>query len=281
MKKKPVVIDLNIIMNPYKLLSIIQGIDKIYSEIVIPFPLSFIEVWNPKWRGFTFRLFEDDTILDTDLEGYFGFKDGITTNNFVAGMKLLIMAFNRGMVRVVDMRQSFVYEKIGKEILGVNGNFSNFEKVRNADFEFNINPDLPVSEMIYGMQNDNMYAIYGNDEFLRYWNDRTKVTSGDGNFNGTPFYTTIDGKLQSLIYTEKIKDLSEIFNYVCAKNSFDKLDVELRNTVANYEKKKELFLLTLEFVITNVIDSMIGGPVASGTVFGYQVIKKLISKNEE
>ena len=92
MKKHPIAIDLSIIIDPYKMLSIIQGIDKIYSEIVIPLPLSFIEIWYPKWRSYTFKLFQDTTILETNLEEFFGFTDGITVNNFVAGMKLLIMA---------------------------------------------------------------------------------------------------------------------------------------------------------------------------------------------
>ncbi len=44
MEKKPIVIDMEIVIDPYKLLSIINGVDKIYSEIVIPSPLQYIEL---------------------------------------------------------------------------------------------------------------------------------------------------------------------------------------------------------------------------------------------
>lgn len=44
MEKRPIVIDMEIVVDPYKLLSIINGVDKIYSEIVIPFPLQYIEL---------------------------------------------------------------------------------------------------------------------------------------------------------------------------------------------------------------------------------------------
>ena len=100
MDKKPVVIDMEMIIDPYKLLSIINCIDKVYSEIVIPYPLSFIEIWHPKWRSFTFRPFEDSSIMDERLCTTFGYVDGITTNNFVAGIQLFRMAQEKGMILI-------------------------------------------------------------------------------------------------------------------------------------------------------------------------------------
>jgi hypothetical protein len=281
MKKKPVVIDLNIIIDPYKLLSIIQGIDKIYSEIIIPLPLSFIEVWHPKWRSFTFKMFEDKSILSADLESFFGFTNGITSSNFVSGMKLLIMAFNKGMVRVVDYDNSFSYEKLGKNILGVKGNFNNIEKIQlSNNKELYINPDLPVSEMLYGMQSDDMFVIYGNSVFLDYWHNKNLSEAQELVLQKAPYSANIDSKLQTLLYTEKIKNLSEVFDYVLAPNVLSKLDIELRNTIDNYSKKKELFIFTLEFASTTTIDTILGAPISSGSLFAYQFIKKLILKTD-
>lgn len=279
MKKMPVAIDMNIIIDPYKLLSIIQGVDKIYSEIIIPFPLSFIEIWHPKWRSFTFKMFKDDSILNTDLESYFGFTKEITSNNFVSGMKLLIMAFNKGMVRVVDYDKSFNYEKLGQKTLGTNGNFNNIEKIQLGDNrELYINPDLPVSEMLYGMQCDDVLVIYGNGDFLNYWNNKNLNGSQELALQKTPFSANIDSKLQTLLYTEKLKSLSEVFEYVQETNILSKLDIEFRNTIDNYPKKKELFIFTLEFISTTAIDTVLNVPISSGALFAYQFIKKLISK---
>ena len=277
MKKKPVAIDLNIVIDPYKLLGIIQDVDKIYSEIVIPEPLSYIEIWHPKWRMYTFNLFRDKTILDADLETFFGFDDIISENNFVSGMKLLIMAYNKGMVRIIDMEQSSKYEKVGRELLGVNGNFNNIEKLKLKNGDLFINPDLPISEMLYGMQEDNIISIYGNSDFLNYWNNGNKAVLGQ--FDKTNYSSSIDKRLKTLIFEEKFKDLYEIFRYVETNNRIKKLDIEFQNTIYNYEKKKDLFFLTLEFVSTATIDMFIGLPVTAGALFAYQFTRRLISKN--
>lgn len=63
--------------------------------MVIPFLLAHIEVWRPKWRSYTFHLFMDDSILSIDLESFFGLTDGITANNFILGIKLVIMAYKK------------------------------------------------------------------------------------------------------------------------------------------------------------------------------------------
>lgn len=114
MEKRPIVIDMEIVIDPYKLLSIINGVDKIYSEIVIPFPLQYIEIWHPKWRMFTFRPFEDESIMERTLASAFGYGNEITNNNFVVGMQLLRLAKGKGMVWVLDLSSSFKYEKEGK-----------------------------------------------------------------------------------------------------------------------------------------------------------------------
>lgn len=280
MKKKPVAIDLNVIKDPYKMLSIIQGVDRIYSEIVIPFPLSFIEVWHPKWRSYTFYVFQDPTILNADLETFFGFTNGITVNNFIAGIKLLIMAYQKGMVRVVGMDDSNTYEKIGKQMLGTQRNFSNFESVMlPGNKKLFINPDLPVSEMLYGMQADDIIPVYGGSDFLNYWNKKLSGTSEDWRLERTPYSAEVDKTLQTLIYKEQISSLADAFEFAAASNLFEKLDLSLLHTVKDYPKKKELFLFSLEFAATNIIDSVIGAPVASASVFGYQFVKKAISKD--
>ena len=94
----------------------------------------------------------------------------------------------------------------------------------------------------------------------------------------TPFYTSIDGTLQTLLYTDKINNLTEAFNYVNAKNCFEKLDIELRNTVKNYQTKKELFLLTLEYITTTAVDSSLPVPVLTSSFFAYRFVKRLLIK---
>ena len=279
MKKRPVAVDLNIIIDPYKMLSIIQGIDKLYSEILIPLPLSYVEIWNLKRRPFTFRLFEDETILGTDLERYFGFTNGITANNFVAGMKLLIMAYQKGMVTILDMKEYKAYTEIGQELFGIKGHFNNIQAIYLPSNEkIFINPDLPVSETLYGMQSNDIISVYGNDEFLHFWHNNGTYDKLP-NLARTPYQATISSTLQTLLYKEKINCLSEAFNYVQTNNPFEKLDIELRNTVSDYNKKKDLFFLSLEFLSTTAIDTLINAPIASGSLFAYQFIKKVITKN--
>ena len=281
MKKRTVAIDMNIIIDPYKMLSIIQGVDKLYSEIFIPLPLSYIEIWSPKRRPFTFRLFEDESILETDLEEYFGFTSGITANNFIAGMKLLIMAYQKDMVTVLGMKEYNAYTEMGQELFGITGNFNNIESIHLPSNEkIFINPDLPVSETLYGMQSNDIISVYGNDEFLHYWHNKNTYDKLP-NFTKTPYQTTISGRLQTLLYKEKINCLSEAFDYVQTGNPFEKLDIELRNTVSNYDKKKDLFLLSLEFLSTTAIDTLINAPIASSSLFAYQFLKKIITKNND
>lgn len=279
MKKKPVVIDMEIIIDPYKLLSIINCVDKIYSEIVIPFPMSFIEIWHPQWRNYTFKPFEDSSIMDKKLETFFGYNNGITTNNFIAGIQLFRMAHEKGMIRVVDIKKSFEYESIGKEILKIQGNFNNIKKIKTGHgTDLYINPDYPISEMLVGMQNDGYIVLYGNDEFLGFWNNKNQTYSLDLNLIPSLFYSNVDGKLQTLLYTEKINNLEEAFNYVNSKNSFEKLDIELRNTVEDYQSKKELFLLTLEYATTTAVDSLAGFPVLTTSLFAYRFVKRSLHK---
>lgn len=280
--KKPVAIDMEIIINPYKLLSVINCIDKIYSEIVMPLPLTFIEIWHPKWRSFTFKPFLDDSIMEVDLEDFFGYTDGITSNNFIAGIKLLRMAYDKGMIQVLDYPNSMKYEKNGKELLNISGNFNNIQKLQTGTgYNLYICPDLPVSEMLYGMQNDNINVLYGNDEFINYWHTKLNYTTTNMELPKTSFYTSIDGTLQTLLYTNKIHDLSEAFAYVSSKNNFEKLDIELRNTINDYQKKKELFFLTLEFATTTIADTLIGIPLTTSSLFTYRFCKKIIQKDKE
>ena len=72
--------------------------------------------------------------------------------------------------------------------------------------------------MLVGMQNDGYNVIYGNDDFLDFWNDKNQTYASGLNLSQTPFYTSIDGTLQTLLYTDKINNLTEAFNYVNAKN---------------------------------------------------------------
>lgn len=279
MDKKPVVIDMEIIIDPYKLLSIINCIDKVYSEIVIPYPLSFIEIWHPKWRSFTFRPFEDSSIMDERLYTTFGYTNGITTNNFVAGIQLFRMAHEKGMIRVTDLKKSSEYEADGKDILKIQGNFNNIKKIKTGiGSDLYINPDYPISEMLVGMQNDGYNVIYGNDDFLNFWNNKNQTYSSELNLFQTPFYTNIDGTLQTLLYTNKINNLMEAFSYVNAKNCFEKLDIEFRNTVKNYQIKKELFLLILEYATTTMVDSSLSVPVLTSSLFAYRFVKRLLIK---
>lgn len=278
MDKKPIVIDMEIIIDPYKLLSIINCIDKVYSEIVIPFPLSFIEIWHPTWTSFTFRPFEDSSIMDERLYAAFGYVDGITTNNFVAGIQLFRMAYEKGMIRVIDVKKCSKYEANGKDILKIQGNFNNIKKIKTGTgSDLYISPDYPVSEILVGMQNDGYNVIYGNDDFLKFWNNKNQTYSSELNLSHTPFYTNIDGTLQTLLYTNKINNLVEAFNYVNAKNCFEKLDIEFRNTVINYQTKKELFLLTLEYVAT-AVDSLLHVPVLTSSLFAYRFVKRSLMK---
>lgn len=278
MKKRPIVIDMEIIIDPYKLLSVINCIDKVYSEIVVPFPLSFIEIWHPKWRAFTFRPFIDDSIMDKKLEKYFGFN-GVTTNNFIAGIQLFRMAYEKGLIRIIDLDKSLKYEADGKEILKIKDNFSNFNKIKTGfGNDLYINPDYPVTEMLVGMQNEGYSVIFGNDDFTKFWNNKNQEYSSDLRLSQTPFYTKIDGTLQTLLYTEKITSLEEAFNYVNAKNNFEKLDIELRNTINDYKHKKELFLLTLEFVATTTIDSLLKTPALATSLFTYRFVKRSLDK---
>lgn len=279
MKKKPVAIDMEIIIDPYKLLSIINCIDKMYSEIVVPFQLSFIEIWHPKWRAFTFRPFEDSSIMDAGLEEYFGYSDGITTSNFVSGLQLYRMAYEKGMIRVVDLAQSLKYESNGKEILNIENNFNNIRKIKTGfGADLYINPDYPVSEMLVGMQHDGYSVLFGNDDFTRFWNNKNQMYSTDLELSPTPFYTNVDATLQTLLYTGKINSLEEAFNYVNSKNAFEKLDVELRNTVNNYQKKKDLFLLTLEYATTTAVDSLLPLPVLTTSLFAYRFVCRALHK---
>lgn len=66
--------------------------------------------------------------MDESVEKYFGYTDGITTNNFIAGIQLFRMAYEKGMIRVIDIGKSFEYEARGKEILEIQGNFNNIKK---------------------------------------------------------------------------------------------------------------------------------------------------------
>lgn len=74
----------------------------------------------------------------------------------------------------------------------------------------------------------------------------------------SPYSAYIDKTLQTILYTEKIKKISEIFDYVQASNVISKLDIELRNTIEKYQKKKELFIITMEFVSVTAADTMMG-----------------------
>ena len=279
MKKNPVAIDMEIIIDPYKLLSIINCIDKVYSEIVVPFQLSFIEIWHPKWRTFTFRPFEDSSIMDSGLETFFGYNEGITTSNFVSGLQLYRMAYEKGMIRVIDLAQSSKYESNGKEILNSENNFSNIRKIKTGfGKDLYINPDYPVSETLVGMQYDGYSVLFGNDDFTKFWNNKNQINSSDLELSPTPFYTNIDGTLQTLLYTGKINSLEEAFNYVNSKNAFEKLEVELRNTVNDYKKKKDLFLLTLEYVTTAVVDSLLPLPVLTTSLFAYRFVSRSLHK---
>ena len=279
MKKKPVAIDMEIIIDPYKLLSVINCIDKVYSEIVVPSPLSYIEIWHPKWRTFTFRPFEDSSIMDAKLETFFGYSNGISTNNFISGLQLYRMAYEKGMIRVIDLNQSFEYQSYGKEILKNENYFNNIKKIKTGfGKDLYINPDLPVSEMLIGMQYDDYSVLYGNDDFIKFWNNSNQVYSSDLKVSPTPFYSNIDATLQTLLYTDKINTLEEAFNYVNAKNNFEKLDIELRNTVSDYQKKKDLFLLTLEFVATTAVDSLLTVPVLTTSLFTYRFVKRSLHK---
>ena len=279
MKKKPVAIDMEIIIDPYKLLSVINCIDKVYSEIVVPIPLSFIEIWNPTGKMFTFKPFEDSSIMDSRLETYFGYSSGITTRNFISGLQLYRMAYEKGMIRVIDFDQSYKYESNGKEILKIENNFNNIRKIKTGfDDDLYINPDYPVSEMLVGMQHDGYSVLYGNDDFTKFWNNINQEYFSDLKISQTPFYTNIDGTLQTLLYTDKINSLEEAFNYVNAKNNFEKLDIELRNTFNDYQKKKDLFLLTLEFVTTTAVDSLLKVPVLTTSIFTYRFVKRSLHK---
>lgn len=281
MKKKPIAIDMEIIIDPYKLLSIISSIDKLYSEIVIPFPLQFIEIWHPQWRQFTFKPLLDSSIMDEKLETIFGYTDGITTNNFIAGIQLFRMAYDKGMVRVIDLDKSRKYEADGKDILKIQGNFYNDKKIKTGfGDDLYITPDAPVSEMLFGMQNDGYNVLYGDNEFVHYWNDKIhKYASNiDLALSTTPFYSNVDGKLQTLLYINKINSLEEAFNYVNAKNSYRKLDIELRNTIEDYTTKKELFMLTLEYASTTAIDSLLKIPALTTSLFAFRFVKRSLHK---
>lgn len=271
---------MEIIIDPYKLLSIINSIDKLYSEIVIPFPLQFIEIWHPKWRQFTFRPFEDDSIMDKRLESLFGYNNGITTNNFVAGIQLFRMAYEKGMVSVIDLNKSFVYDAEGKDLLKTKQNFYNGDKIKTGfGTELYINPDLPVSEMLLAMQNDGYNVLFGNSSFVRYWNNKNQTYATEPKPFPTPYYVKNDGKLETLIYTNKINNVEEAFAYVNGKNAYAKLDVELRNTIKNYKTKKKIALLTLEFTTVTTVDTLLGFPAASSTLFVYNILNQFLQLN--
>lgn len=70
------------------------------------------------------------------------------------------------------------------------------------------------------MQYDGYNVIYGNDEFLYYWKNEGQDWVSDLEHLRTPFCSMIDGKLQTLIYTNKINDVEDAFKYVGTQNYF-------------------------------------------------------------
>jgi hypothetical protein len=270
-----VAIDLPIILDSYKFLTILNGIDKKYSEIIIPESLCYLEIFLDSLDTYShnFNLFNNDVDeLLRFLQKMTNISNRINPNNIVAALSLFKLAYNKGIIKVVESKK---YDKIGQELLGTQYAYSlddicvvNTERKKVIVFA-----DLPVAKAIFGMQTDDIVPIFGNVHFL---DDLREIGYLIDNVK-------LDKHLLQKIELPEIYSIEELFSYALEKNYLNRIDFDLHKHIINYEKKKDITFLSLEFFSTLALDNVVfdGYPISSGAAFIYHLIKTIVSDNKK
>jgi hypothetical protein len=279
-KLPQVTIDLPIVLDPFKMATIISGIETQFSEIVVPDSLRFIELWGkdsgiPLTR--TVSLFDKDENLKSEaIYKFFKFSPGVVSpKNFIAGLNLFRMAYEYGMVSVVPMGR---YWPKGKKALQTSGYYFDSLSYEFPGGSVYINPDNTGFQMesIIGIATElNAVPIFGDTAFVDWVSKNEPLATLFGE-NGN---LVIKTDLQEILYLKEPPNINEFFffarNHQMVKGLCDKLG-QLK---AKSEAKKSMALNTLEFGATNAIDNACfsGVPVTGAVVYGYKLIKSWLS----
>lgn len=270
-----VVIDLETILDPHKLLHVIGSIDTVYSEILVPDSYRFIEMWNENRHPLTLHLFDDPTIQECTLDTQFGFSANcVERTNFIAGLKILRLAYDAGMVTLFPIKE---YSKIGKEILKTDRGYGDwYQKVTPVD-RVNINADL-VGVTLEGLIGAHFKLdaapIIGDESFLLYYANNKP----DGQLFNHKGKIHIEEDLNALLHSPMFSNVKEAFEY--SKNF--KLTSDCNKFLTQVEisrtRESEIIVTGLEFSTTVLADTYLfsGIPVTTATVALYKIGKRIV-----
>lgn len=276
-KLAPVTIDLPLILDPYKMATVISEVGIRYSEIIVPESLRFIEFWG-KNSGIrltnTLELFDDKKFIDSDeIENFFNLRSDVATHqNFVAGLKLFRMAYDEGIVSRVAMEP---YWAKGKKALNVHGYYFDVLSYKFPGGSVYINPDLAGYQMeaIIGIATErDAVPILGDTRFIEWICEKEPpacLFGEDGNL-------VVNLEIEGLLNLPEPLNIADLYFFARNQQRYTMIREKL---VDRSGIKRSMMLNTLEFGATNIIDhaSFNGLPVAGTIVQGYKLVKNWLS----
>jgi hypothetical protein len=273
----PVTIDLPLILDPYKMATVISEIDIHYSEIIVPESLRFIEFWGGN-SGIrltnTLELFEDNKFIDSDeIEKFFKLRTDVATQqNFVAGLKLFRMAYNEG---IVSRGATEPYWIKGKKALNVHGYYFDSQSYDFPGGSVYINPDQAGYQMeaIIGIATErDAIPILGDTRFIEWICKKEPpacLFGEEGNL-------VVDPEIEGLLKLPEPLNIADLYFFARNQQKYKMIREKL---VDRSGIKRSMMLSTLEFGTTNFIDhaSFGGLPVVGSIVQGLKLVKNWLS----
>lgn len=270
-------VDLPTVLDPHKLLFLIAGLDHTHSEILVPDSFRFIGFLGLSlYPPTTIHVFDDPDFVKSNLDEFFRYsKTSIVPENFIAGLKLLRMAYDKDMITLFDTAR---YEKMGLEILKTDKYYPDFYKGRVPNVgEITIYPDAVgvTLEALLGIQADRgAMPIFGDLDFVRYL-EKKKQT---GTILGHTGVIHVDHDLELLLECPQASNLEELFFFATNEEFITNVADKLSFTKKKKTAIKDIGVMGIEFGSTVAIDIALfsGFPVTTGIMFTYKILKRVL-----
>lgn len=273
-------IDLATLLKPYKLATILSGLDKYYSEIYIPETIQNLVVDD---EDLFYGKFGLDHPMIKQQERWFKSKI-IHPDDWLISLCLLKKALDIGMVSFIE---TVKYKREISEYLGGGGaSYADTQIIKApeqntlaiysvADWKKDGVQNGSLEGLLYHDIVNHIKPIYGNENFVR-------LLKHGGFVEDIKDFSSVkkDSHFQTFLRCPEAISVDELFDFIKFYPLIDRFNV-MTASVRNEENKRiDLALLFLEFAATTVIDTAVfkGLPASSGGLVVYKLLERWLKK---
>lgn len=273
---QPIIIDFCTMLDPMKVAVIVSNIGKKYSHIMLPDSFRLIEIGRNREMPLGFELFTEDGARR--YRGFYSYGSNefsIVPENFIAGLELLEIAHQKGMVELFPTEG---YSNVGKEILDVNETLSLLHYTEDSTGNhIRIHPDygwMGLGALIGAQATFSATTVLSDQKYV----ERIKEIRPPGTIFGDKTEIDVEINLESEFRLPHIDSVESLFELAVGNELISEPLLSKLN-----RKKKEILIMGLEFGGTLTADTLLFGgiPVSSSALFSYQIYKNVFKSKPE